>query len=71
MKQNNMEKELTTIYLNEEDAKLFLEFRKNQDDFMILKANGIFSLKNGNMLIHKDLNGRVREIVVNQILFKI
>lgn len=68
---NNINKEQITIFLTPEEANLFLEFRKNQDDFMILKANGIFELKNGSMLIHKDINGRVREIIVNQILFKI
>ena len=68
---NKMEKELTTIYLTPTDAKLFLEFQENYSNFMILKANGIFSLKNGSMLIHKDMYGKVREIIVNQILFKI
>lgn len=63
--------ELTTVYLTTNEAKLFLEFRENQDDFMILKANGIFSTKNGSILIHKDEKGKIRKIETNQILFKV
>lgn len=59
-----------TITLNPIDAALFLEFRKHQTDFMVLFNNGIFTLKNGSLTIHKDSEGLVRKIEINQVLFK-
>jgi glycosyltransferase involved in cell wall biosynthesis len=37
----------TTIFLTPEEVKLFLQFKENQDDFTLLKLNGVFDLKNG------------------------
>ncbi len=59
-----------TIFLTPIDVELFKAFREHQTDFMILKNNGIFDLKNGNIIIHKDAQGRVREIVENRVRFK-
>lgn len=59
-----------TIFLTPLDAELFKSFREHQTDFMVLKANGIFDLKNGSITIHKDDKGLVRKIEVNQVLFK-
>lgn len=67
--QNNLQ--TTTIFLTPIDAELFKQFQHHYDDFIILKNNGIFELKNGNIIIHKDANGRVREIIENKIKFKI
>ena len=61
----------TTISLTDTEAELFKSFREHQTDFMVLKANGIFSLKNGSITIHKDNAGKVRMIETNVIQFKI
>jgi len=63
--------EQVTIFLTPVEAELFKSFREHQTDFMILKSNGIFDLKNGSMTIHKDEKGLVRKIETNQVLFKI
>lgn len=60
----------TTVFLIPSDVELFKQFQEHYTDFMILKNNGIFDLKNGNIIIHKDAQGRVREIVENRIRFK-
>lgn len=62
--------ELTTIYLNKKEAELFLSFREHQSEFIILRANGIFDIKNGSITCHFDENGLVRKIESNRILFK-
>ena len=47
---------LTTIYLTEKEAKLFLDFREHQSEVIVLRANGIFSMKNGSITCHFDEN---------------
>jgi hypothetical protein len=59
----------TAIYLNAQEIELFRSFREHQTEFMVLKGTGIFDLKNGSMTVHKDIDGRVRKIETNQILF--
>lgn len=66
---NNMN-ELTPVFLSQEEAEMFLSFREHQSEFMILKANGIFSTKNGSITCHFDDKGIVRKIETNFILFK-
>lgn len=62
---NNME----TIFLTPQDIELFKAFREHQTEFMVLKGAGIFDLKNGSMVIHKDSLGMVRKIETHQITF--
>ena len=62
---------LNKIELTDIEAELFLAFRKHQTEFMVLKASGIFDLKNGSITIHKDVNGIVRQIETNQVVFKV
>lgn len=65
-----MEQQLT-IFLTPIEVDLFKSFREHQTDFMLLKSNGIFDVKNGSMTIHFDAEGIVRKIETNKILFKI
>ena len=62
---------LINVSLTNEDAILFVEFRKLQDEFMILRKNGIFDVKNGSITIHFDSEGLVRKIETNEIKFRI
>ena len=45
---------LTTIYLTEEEVKLFKEFRKHQTQFKQLLENGVFDFLVGEKILHKD-----------------
>lgn len=49
--------ELTKIELTDEDAKLFLEFRKFQNDFTIIFNAGVFDLRNAQAVINFDSFG--------------
>lgn len=62
---------LINVQLTEKDAELFLSFRENQTEFMILKNIGVFDFKAGNMCIHKDEKGIVRKVEMNTVLFKV
>lgn len=45
---------LTTIQLTDEDAKLFVEFRRHQKQFKQLLDNGVFDYLIGEKVLHKD-----------------
>lgn len=45
---------MTKIELTDEDARLFSEFRKHQDQFRQLLENGVFEYLIGEKVIHKD-----------------
>jgi len=66
---NNMQQ--TTIFLTPIEVDLFKSFREHQTEFLVLKSNGIFDVKNGNITIHFDDRGIVRKIESNRVLFKI
>jgi len=46
--------QLTTIELTNEEALLFIEFRKHQTEFKKLLDNGVFSNFIGQKILHKD-----------------
>ena len=48
---------MTTIELQDEDALLFLEFRKHQTDFAIIYQAGVFDLRNASATINFDSFG--------------
>lgn len=50
------QKGLTTIELTDEEAKLFLEFRKHYAQFKQLLDNGVFDFMVGEKVLHKDGN---------------
>ena len=45
---------LTTIQITEEDARLFVEFRKHHVQFKKLLENGVFDFFIGQKILHKD-----------------
>ena len=49
-----MESQLTTIQITEDDARLFIEFRKHQNQFKQLLENGVFDYLIGEKVLHKD-----------------
>jgi len=63
------EQQQTAIYLTNEEAELFKCFRQFQDEFLILKTNGVFNLRNGRVIIHKDSDGKCRKIEVENVTY--
>lgn len=61
---NNLQINIVKIELSSEDQKLFALFRKYQDDFMAMLEGGIFKFKNGDGVIRRDGNGKIRKIIV-------
>ena len=57
------------VELSDEEAKLFVEFRKYQDQFIILLAEGVFDDYLGYKEIHK--NGHIIKMVVTTITKRI
>ena len=56
---------MVTLELTDEDAALFVLFRKHQDQFQVLEENGVFEPLVGHKVIHKDgSNVRMIETVV-------
>lgn len=57
------------IELNEEDARLFVSFRKYQDVFKTMLDSGVFDTKSGSIILHFNLEGNLAKIDRNQVLF--
>ena len=60
----------TTIILIPADVELFKLFRQHQEKFYTLLANGVFDLANGKAIINCDHEGKIRTIVVEQVVYK-
>lgn len=59
-----------TIELIEEEANLFVLFRKYQDDFAFLIKGDFFNYKNGQAQINRDHNGILQDIRITTITNK-
>lgn len=57
------------LNLTPEDAQLFIEYRKNQDNFIILQRAGIFSLSSGKVEININ-NGKIQNIYIRERVFE-
>ena len=55
------------IELSEEDAQLFVLFRKHQDEFKKLLGEGLFQPYNGSVTVHKD-GKKIRKIALTIIV---
>lgn len=58
-----------SVDLTEEEAKLFLEFRKYQDTFKKMIDCGVFETQPGSIILHFNLDGVLSKIDRNQVLF--
>ena len=56
---------MTFVELTEEDARLFIEYRRNQDNFLILHNAGIFNLTSGKIEININ-NNIIQSIYVRE-----
>lgn len=53
-----------TVEMSEEDAALFIKFRRFQGMFEMLTESGITDIKNGSMTLHFDSSGTVKNVQV-------
>ena len=61
---------MQTLNLSDQDAELFLLFRKYQDMFDVLDKAGVFRVKNGKAVLNFDQNGVLSDIECTQKTFK-
>lgn len=61
-----MEKPLTSIDLSDEDALLFIQFRKRQAFIEMVESVGGFDIKNGSLTIHFNEYGGAPVMEVNK-----
>lgn len=57
-----MNGDLVVISLTPQEAAMFTEFRRSQDVFMTLLKVGVFDIKGGNVTLHFDADGALRQI---------
>lgn len=60
----------TIIELDNEDAELFLLYRKHQNAFKTLLDVGLFDLRNGQATLNFDPNGALVEVGFNFVSYK-
>lgn len=58
------------IDLTDAEAVSFLEWRRNQENWDILCASGIFGISNGSAEIHFNANGQIASIDTHQKVFR-
>ena len=61
---------MISVELTNEDAELFKRFREFQDDFIALLQSSFFTFKNGQAIIHRDQEGKLRIIEIKEIKWK-
>ncbi len=62
--------DLITLQLNKEECELFKRFREHQDNFQILWDAGVFSLQNGQAVIHMNLQGQVALVELKEFTYR-
>ena len=59
------------IELTDEECEQFKLFRQYQDDFNALLKSSFFTFKNGQAIVHRDGEGKLRIIEIKEIKWKI
>ena len=52
----------TTVYLDDETAKLFVEFQKRHAFMKLMEEIGAFDIKSGSVEIHFDNIGQIKDV---------
>lgn len=61
---------LINVELTEYEASTFIEYQKHRKDFLALIQGGVFSIRNGQAILHFDSGGTLTEVDFNIIGFK-
>ena len=59
-----------SIFLDDNEAKMFEEFMRYHNDFKFLLEGKLFDFCNGRAIIHRDLNGIIQEIHIEELTNK-
>lgn len=54
--------ELTTVYLTEEEARLFIEFQKRYAFMQLLESLDVFKIRSGSITVHFDNTGEIASL---------
>ena len=65
-----MQLNIVRIEVNPEEAELFKNFRKYQDDFVEMLENGVFDFKKGIAYIYRNDKGVITDINIMENKFK-
>lgn len=55
------------VELSNEDAALFVQFRKHQDIFRTLLENGVFATRNGKAILNFNADGVLTRITYDTV----
>lgn len=58
-----------TVYLNETEAKQFISFRENYDNFLILANHKVFEQRGAAITLHFDKTGAIRNVTRSDVLY--
>ena len=61
-----MNEQLTTLFLTQEDIKLFVEFQKRYVLKKLLESLGVFDIKSGNVEIHFTSSGEIGSVDIHK-----
>ena len=61
---------MTTIEIDDLEAEQFKLFRQYQNDFTALLESNFFTFKNGQAIVHRDNEGKLRIVEIKEIKFK-
>ena len=61
---------MTNIELTDEEARLFIKFRKYQTDFNILIEAGFFDFENGCAIVNRGVNRVITNIKIEKSVYK-
>jgi len=61
---------LKLIRITQRELEVFHVMRKHLGDLTILIENGVFEFKNGRIIIHKDNDGKIRQIEKMEISYR-
>lgn len=64
-----MEKNTVTIFLDPQDAKLFIEFQRNHALFELLVAHRVFDIGYGKITMN-FANGEIQTISRDEVIYK-
>lgn len=61
----------TMVEVTNEELAAILQLKKNYSDIATLIESGVFDFKNGQAVIHRDQDGRLRKVDINLTRFRV
>lgn len=61
-----MNEQLTTLFLTDDEIKLFIEFQKKHALIKLLESLGVFDIKSGSVEIHFTAQGEIGSVDIHK-----